>query len=372
MLVPAYNEAAGLAASLASIRAAPAAFTARGWTVELIVCDNNSSDATPAIAAAADARVVFEPVNQIGRARNAAAGAAAGDWLVFVDADSHPTAALFAAAADAMASGRCLAGGSTVRMTGGTWLGDALVGGMEPDQPLTALGGRGVHLHRRRRVPRRRRLQPAPLRHRGNRPLPPLEAAGPPASGAASPSSAGHPLRTSGRKMHLYTPIEMARLALHTAVTGGRTLRRPTTASSGMTAGVSSVMPLMRVAIAAVLTFGLFGVTGCGTHNPLQPPLPTINGRPTPGRLAHGTRRSTRSRPPTSRGSRRPGPTAPANSAKTPVTAASSPSKRRRSTSTAASISPPPSAASSPSTRRPAAKAGTSTPESTAPAATAR
>ena len=69
-----------------------AAFTARGWTTELIVCDNNSSDATPAIAAAAGARVVFEPVNQIGRARNAAAAAATGDWLVFVDADSHPTA----------------------------------------------------------------------------------------------------------------------------------------------------------------------------------------------------------------------------------------------------------------------------------------
>ena len=129
MLVPAYNEAAGLAASLASIQDARAAFTARGWTTELIVCDNNSSDATPAIAAAAGARVVFEPVNQIARARNAAAAAATGDWLLFVDADSHPTAALFDDAAEAIASGRCLAGGSTVRMTGGTWLSDALVGG---------------------------------------------------------------------------------------------------------------------------------------------------------------------------------------------------------------------------------------------------
>ena len=90
VLVPAYNEAGGLAASLTSIRAAMAAFTARGWATELVVCDNNSTDATAAIARAHGAAVVFEPINQIGRARNVAAAYASGDWLVFVDADSHP------------------------------------------------------------------------------------------------------------------------------------------------------------------------------------------------------------------------------------------------------------------------------------------
>ena len=58
---------------------------------ELIVCDNNSTDRTAEIARAAGAKVVFEPVNQIARARNAGAAAASGDWLVFVDADSYPT-----------------------------------------------------------------------------------------------------------------------------------------------------------------------------------------------------------------------------------------------------------------------------------------
>ena len=128
VLVPAYNEAEGLAASLASIRVAMGAFTARGWATELVVCDNNSTDGTPAIAAAAGARVVFEPVNQIARARNAAAAAAMGDWLVFVDADSHPPAALFADTAAAIATGRVLAGGSVVQMERAGWLGSALVG----------------------------------------------------------------------------------------------------------------------------------------------------------------------------------------------------------------------------------------------------
>ena len=48
------------------------------------------------MAAATGATVVFEPVNQIARARNTGAAAATGDWLIFVDADSRPSAELFA------------------------------------------------------------------------------------------------------------------------------------------------------------------------------------------------------------------------------------------------------------------------------------
>ena len=115
-IVPAYNEEKLLAASLAEIKSAAAAFTARGWIFELIVCDNNSTDRTADIARAAGARVVFEPVNQIARARNCGAAAATGDWLVFVDADSHPGEKLFADVAEAILSGRWLAGGATIRL----------------------------------------------------------------------------------------------------------------------------------------------------------------------------------------------------------------------------------------------------------------
>ena len=81
-----------LGESLAEIKSAARAFAPRGWDFELIVCDNNSTDRTAEIARAAGATVVFEPVNQIARARNSGAAAATGDWLIFVDADSHPSA----------------------------------------------------------------------------------------------------------------------------------------------------------------------------------------------------------------------------------------------------------------------------------------
>ena len=127
--MPAFNEERLLGDSLVQMRSAARAFSGCGWDFELIVCDNNSTDRTAEIARAAGASVVFEPFNQIARARNRGAAAATGDWLVFVDADSHPGAGLFAEMAEQIRSGRCLAGGATVRMdekhlAGGfiTWL----------------------------------------------------------------------------------------------------------------------------------------------------------------------------------------------------------------------------------------------------------
>ena len=58
--------------------------------------------------------MVFEPHNQISRARNTGAAAATGDWLLFVDADSSPSAGLLAELRAAIDSGTCLAGGSTI------------------------------------------------------------------------------------------------------------------------------------------------------------------------------------------------------------------------------------------------------------------
>lgn len=116
VIVPAFNEERLLGDSLAKIKSAAAAFTLRGWDFELVVCDNNSTDRTAEIAHACGAVVVFEPVNQIGRARNTGAAAATGDWLIFVDADSHPSAELFDDVAGEIVSGKYLAGGATLRL----------------------------------------------------------------------------------------------------------------------------------------------------------------------------------------------------------------------------------------------------------------
>src|ERR1039458_7030982 len=99
-----------------------AAFARRGWASEIIVCDNNSTDRTAELARAEGAAVVFESVNQIARARNSGAAAASGDWLVFIDADSHPSEGLFTDVAEQIAAGRCLAGGSTVMLEGPYWV----------------------------------------------------------------------------------------------------------------------------------------------------------------------------------------------------------------------------------------------------------
>jgi glycosyltransferase involved in cell wall biosynthesis len=116
IVIPAFNEERLIGESLAQIKSAARAFAKIGWETELIVCDNNSTDRTAEISRAAGAIVVFEPINQIARARNSGAAAATGDWLVFVDADSHPSAELFSDVAEQINSGKCLAGGATIRL----------------------------------------------------------------------------------------------------------------------------------------------------------------------------------------------------------------------------------------------------------------
>jgi glycosyltransferase involved in cell wall biosynthesis len=104
-VIPAYNEAAWIERCLQQIAMAVEACRAgqdhefdksfdKDFDVEYIVADNNSTDATAQLAAQAGATVVFEPVNQISRARNTGAKAASGDWLVFIDADCELSAGL--------------------------------------------------------------------------------------------------------------------------------------------------------------------------------------------------------------------------------------------------------------------------------------
>lgn len=225
VIVPAFNEERGLAASLRSIRRAMDAFGAAGWAAELIVCDNNSTDRTPAIARSEGAHVVFEPINQISRARNRGAVEARGDWLVFVDADSHQSRGLFDEMVRLIASGRCIAGGSTVTSDSVQVVPRAIVGCWNAISRMTrwaagsfifceaatfrALGGFSQELYAAEEIELFRRLKREARKQR--RDIVILHR---------------HLLVTSARKMRLYSSAEMAWFLVRTVARGGRTLRR--------------------------------------------------------------------------------------------------------------------------------------------------
>lgn len=117
IVVPAYNEADRLPESLRRIHSACDALPKLKY--ELIVCDNNSTDGTAAIASRAGCRVVFEPVNQISRARNRGASAATGDWLLFIDADSWPPPELMSDVEALIQRSNVIGAGSTIRVVDG-------------------------------------------------------------------------------------------------------------------------------------------------------------------------------------------------------------------------------------------------------------
>jgi glycosyltransferase involved in cell wall biosynthesis len=227
VVLPAFNEEKLLPAALAAVRDAASAFTARGWEWECVVCDNNSTDGTAAVARAGGATVVFEPVNQIGRARDAGARVATGDWLVFIDADSTPSSALFASIAERIASGRALGGGSTVALEPGTpryarfvcglWnLWSRLAGWAAGScvwvqaEAFRAAGGFGTEYYAGEEVFLSRRLKTLARR-----------------SGRRFVILADHPLRTSSRKLKLYTLTEAGRFFFRMLFTAGRAAKRP-------------------------------------------------------------------------------------------------------------------------------------------------
>lgn len=115
VVIPAFNEAARIERCLQSVAAALAANRADDVSSEVIVVDNNSTDATAELARRAGARVVFEPVNHIARARNAGARAASGDWFLFLDADTLLPAETLADALAEMRRDGVVGGGTTLR-----------------------------------------------------------------------------------------------------------------------------------------------------------------------------------------------------------------------------------------------------------------
>ena len=211
IVVPAFNEERLLGGTLQAIRAAAP------FPFELVVCDNNSTDRTAEIAREHGAKVVFEPVNQISRARNAGAAVATGDWLVFIDADSTPSKALFEDVMSAMPG--CIGGGATVDLGSTYWdvrmwvaLWNALSRSLSwaagsfifcRADAFRSIGGFSTELFAAEEIDlsrRMKRLGRFVILHR-------------------------HPLRTSDRKAHLYKPREYLAFFLRFILSRGRTLR---------------------------------------------------------------------------------------------------------------------------------------------------
>ncbi|MFI9802983.1 glycosyltransferase family 2 protein [Streptomyces sp. NPDC052301] len=93
IVIPALNEADNLPAVMESVPAA--ALSARGWTTEVVVVDNASTDGTGDVARHLGARVVHQPARGYGNAYRAGFTAASGDVIATGDADrTYPFDAL--------------------------------------------------------------------------------------------------------------------------------------------------------------------------------------------------------------------------------------------------------------------------------------
>ena len=112
IIIPAYNEQNYIGAVLDRLFHAIAEI--KSLTGEVIVVDNNCSDQTAILAKEKGAIVVFEPINQISRARNAGAHIARGKYLIFVDADTQISNELLLFSLQRLDGGKCGGGGSTV------------------------------------------------------------------------------------------------------------------------------------------------------------------------------------------------------------------------------------------------------------------
>ena len=111
IVIPAFNEANYIGETLESVFRASADYVG---AVEVIVVDNNSTDKTGEIAERLGATVVFEPKNQIARARNTGASAASGEYLIFLDADTTIHGDILDKVNRNLSSGMVIGGGTWV------------------------------------------------------------------------------------------------------------------------------------------------------------------------------------------------------------------------------------------------------------------
>ena len=116
IIVPAFNEEKLIQQTLQKIIFALEENQKPPFAYEIIVVDNNSTDRTAELAAEAGAIVVFEPHNQISKARNKGAEIAQGEWLLFIDADTYPQPGTIAALVQCMAQKDTVGCTSTIKV----------------------------------------------------------------------------------------------------------------------------------------------------------------------------------------------------------------------------------------------------------------
>ena len=158
VIIPAFDEESYLPATLQAVGRSALLLQSRGGVnTEVIVVDNNSSDATATVARSLGAHVVAESEHNIARVRNRGAAIAQGKVLVFVDADTHMPEELLQRIHQAFAAPGCVGGAvdteyrpkkKSVRVYLGVWRLVGRAAGMAqgatqfclPDT-FTALGG---------------------------------------------------------------------------------------------------------------------------------------------------------------------------------------------------------------------------------------
>jgi glycosyltransferase involved in cell wall biosynthesis len=115
VIIPAWNEEKYIGRAIDSLRQAGAVYAReRGCTAEIIVVDNNSTDRTGDVARQHGVQVVHEPVNNIGKARNAGVKAARGKYLAFCDADNQVTKNLLVLIHDHLENPKIAGGGTWI------------------------------------------------------------------------------------------------------------------------------------------------------------------------------------------------------------------------------------------------------------------
>ena len=110
LIIPAYDEERYIGATLESIKRAASYAFGEQTQLDIIVVDNASTDATAEIARSYGARVIPEPHRSVARARNVGASLAAGEILVFLDADTLVPEGFFVRVTETMQDSCCFGG----------------------------------------------------------------------------------------------------------------------------------------------------------------------------------------------------------------------------------------------------------------------